>query len=88
MQPLTVWIYKGSRRAETYLYVPGENDFSRVPAALLEAMGRLQLVMELAIDEQRSLARADAKTVIESVRDAGYYLQLPPVEPHAKPRLQ
>jgi uncharacterized protein len=88
MPPLTVWIYKGSRRAETYLYVPGENDFSRVPAELLQAMGRLQLVMELAIDEQRNLARADAKTVIKSVRNAGYYLQLPPVEPQGKRKLQ
>ena len=88
MQQLTVWIYKGSRRAETYLYVAEEDDFSRVPAELLEAMGRLQLVMELAIDEQRRLARADAKTVIKSVRDAGYYLQLPPVEPQGKRKLQ
>ena len=40
MQQLTVWIYKGSRRAETYLYVAEEDDFSRVPAELLEAMER------------------------------------------------
>lgn len=88
MQQITVWIYKGSRRAETYLYVPGENDFSRVPAELLEAMGRLELVMELAVNEQRRLARADAKTVIKSVQNTGYYLQLPPVESPGKRKLQ
>lgn len=80
MQKLTVWIYKGSRRAETYLYVPGENDFARVPAELLEAMGDLELVMELELDEERRLARVHGKDVIAGVSKAGYFLQMPPVE--------
>ncbi len=41
MRRLTVWIYKGTRRAETYLYVPEENDFQRVPQDLLNALGTL-----------------------------------------------
>jgi uncharacterized protein YcgL (UPF0745 family) len=88
MQRLTVWIYKGSRRAETYLYVPEANDFERVPEALLEAMGTLELVMELEIDEQRRLARVDAKDVMKSVLRVGYFLQLPPIEPEGKRRIQ
>ena len=80
MEKLTVWIYKGSRRAETYLYLPEEDNFERVPKDLLEAMGRLEFVMEIAIDEQRHLARVDAKQVMESVSRTGYFLQLPPVE--------
>lgn len=80
MQALTVWIYKGSRRAETYLYLPEENNFEQVPGELLDAMGRLELVMALEIDEQRKLARVDAKDVIKSVLRVGYFLQLPPVK--------
>ncbi len=88
MQCLTVWIYRGSRRAETYLYVPEENDFQRVPKELLDAMGTLELVMKLEIDEQRRLARVDAKDVIKSVSRVGYFLQLQPLEAEGERRLQ
>ena len=88
MQRLTVWIYKGSLRAETYLYVPAENDFERVPTELLDAMGRLELVMELEIHEQRRLARVDARDVMKSVSKVGYFLQMPPVEPEGRRRIQ
>ena len=84
MESITVWVYKGSRRAETYLYVSAENDFQRVPKDLLDAMGALELVMELEIDEQRKLARVDAREVIEKVLEAGYFLQLAPLEPEAR----
>jgi len=87
VQRLTVWIYKGSRRAETYLYVPEENDFERVPEQLLEAMGPLELVMELEIHEKRRLARVDVKDVIKSVSRVGYFLQLPPLEPQGERKL-
>jgi uncharacterized protein YcgL (UPF0745 family) len=88
MQRLTVWIYKGSRRAETYLYVPEENDFERVPAELLEAMGALELVMELELHEERQLARVNAIDVMKSVSKVGYFLQMPPVEPEGERRIQ
>ena len=88
MQRLTVWIYKGSRRAETYLYVPEENGFERVPAELLEVMGTLELVMELELDEKRRLARVDANDVMKSVAKVGYFLQMPPVELEGKRRVQ
>jgi uncharacterized protein YcgL (UPF0745 family) len=85
---LTVWIYKGTRRAETYLYVPGEGDFQRVPQELMDAMGTLELVMELELDEQRRLARVDAKEIMKSVSRVGYFLQLAPIESKGERRLQ
>ena len=88
MQRLTVWIYKGTRRAETYLYVPEENDFQRVPQDLLDALGTLELVMELELDEGRRLARVDAKEIMKGVSQAGYFLQLAPIEPEGKRQLQ
>jgi len=84
---MTVWIYKGSRRAETYIYVPEEDNFDAVPDALLEAMGRLQLVMELELHQARKLARADAAEVMRSVAKRGYYLQMPPID-HPRGKLQ
>ena len=88
MQSLTLWIYKGSRRAETYLYIPEEDNFQRVPKDLLDAMGTLELVMTLDVDEQRRLARVDVKEVIKSVSRAGYFLQLQPLQSEGERRLQ
>ena len=88
MQRLTVWIYKGTRRAETYLYVPEENDFQRVPQDLLDALGTLELVMQLELDEGRRLARVDAKEIMKGVSQVGYFLQLAPIEPEGERQLQ
>jgi len=88
MKRLTVWIYKGSRRAETYLYVPEENNFQRVPEDLLDALGTLELVMQLELDEGRRLARVDAKEIMKGVSQVGYFLQLAPIEPEGERQLQ
>jgi uncharacterized protein YcgL (UPF0745 family) len=72
------WIYKGSRRDETYLYLAAAEDWSSVPEPLLAAMGPLQLVMNLKLTPERPLARANAHSVIAALEQQGYYLQLPP----------
>lgn len=74
------WIYKGSRRAETYLYLRVENDTSAVPDALLQAMGSLEFVMQLTLCAQRQLARASAEQVMNDLARRGYFLQMPPPE--------
>jgi len=88
VQQLTVWVYKGSRRADTYLYVSEENGFQRVPEDLLTALGTLELVMQIELDERRRLARVDTKEVIKSVSRVGYFLQLAPIEPQGERKLQ
>ncbi len=82
------WIYKGSRRAETYLYLRAEGETSTVPAALLEAMGTLEFVMELTLSPERTLARASAEQVIRDLEQNGYYLQMPPAEEKLSVRMQ
>lgn len=82
------WIYKGSRRAETYLYLREEGDTVDVPAALLEAMGSLELVMELTLAPELTLARASAEQVIRDLTQNGYYLQMPPPEEKLPVRVQ
>ncbi len=70
-------IYKGSKKFDSYLFVEKEDDFSRVPAALLDMLGSLELVMTLELSPDRQLAQADVKTVIHNLRDQGFYLQMP-----------
>ena len=73
-------VYKGTRRGDTYLFVPACDPLKRVPCALLDAMGRLDLVLELDLHRGRKLAREDVQAVIRNLRDKGYHLQMPPVE--------
>jgi len=82
------WIYKGKKRAETYLYLGAQDDTDSVPDDLLKAMGPLELVMELDLSGPKHLARANPKEVSEQIQARGYYLQLPPVENPIPGRLQ
>ena len=56
-------IYKSNIKTNTYLYVEKENDFTRVPSALMNLLGRLELVMTLDLNAQRKLAQADPAEV-------------------------
>lgn len=71
-------VYKGCRKADTYLYIEREDDFSRVPKALLDMLGRVERVMELELVPGRVLAQADPEQVRRLLREQGYYLQMPP----------
>ena len=75
---MACWIYKSSKREQMYLYVDREDDFANVPAALLSAMGELQLVMTLELGADRKLARADVDKVMVDLAQRGFYLQMPP----------
>lgn len=78
-------IYKGQKKTDHYLYVEKKDDFSRVPEALLTMLGKLELVMTLELGPDRVLAQADINQVKSSLRDQGYYFQMPPqsIEPTA-----
>ena len=84
---IRTWIYKGSRKAQTYLYLPQPGRVDHVPTALLEAMGALELVMEIELHRGRRLARADVDLVMRDLKVKGFHLQLPPVDIPATPRV-
>ncbi len=77
-------VYRCSRKAETYLYVAvaeGKADFSRVPDALLDSLGRREHVMDLELTPERTLARANRDEVVAALRRQGFFLQMPPPLP-------
>jgi len=78
MEALSCVVYRGSRKADTYLFVERAGDFSRVPEALLAQLGELAQVLELELHPERRLARADVAVVMQALRENGFYLQLPP----------
>ena len=71
-------IYKSPRRQEMYLYVDMLRDLADVPESLLAQFGMPEPVMSLTLTPERKLARASAPEVMASIRDKGYYLQMPP----------
>ena len=71
-------IYKGPKKIDHYLYVEREDDFSRVPEALLEMLGTLEFVMALELSPERTLAQVDIHLVKTALEDQGYYFQMPP----------
>jgi len=73
-----VRVYRSTRKLDMYLYVDAAEDLERVPEALLQHFGKPVEAMVLQLTPARRLVRADAATVLASIRDAGYYLQVPP----------
>jgi uncharacterized protein len=71
-------IYKSSKKDETYLYVPGRDDFSKVPKALMTTFGAPVFLMIMPLKEGRKLARMELSKLRNELTNKGYYLQLPP----------
>ena len=79
-QSLHCYVYKSLHRPETFLFVLKENDFSSVPEALLEALGKTEKLIELELTPERQMARGKASHIINDLLEKGFHLQLPPME--------
>ncbi|MDT8320865.1 MAG: YcgL domain-containing protein [Xanthomonadales bacterium] len=74
-------VYRSGKRAETYLYLSENMEFSDLPETLQRSFGEPQRIMEMELTAQRKLARADVNRVIENLEGCGYFLQMPPERP-------
>ncbi|WP_417883362.1 YcgL domain-containing protein [Vibrio rumoiensis] len=70
-------VYKSAKKEGMYLYIPKKDDFSDVPSTLREMFGKPTFVMVMKM-EGRKLASVDIEKVKQSLKDDGYFLQLPP----------
>ncbi|MDB4022367.1 YcgL domain-containing protein [Litorivicinus sp.] len=73
-----VEIFKGSRNNEMYLYVDQKVGTDSVPKELLENFGTLESVLIMSLNEHKKLAREKASSVLQSITENGYFLQMPP----------
>jgi uncharacterized protein YcgL (UPF0745 family) len=78
MSLLLLAVYKSSKRAEMYLYVPKADGLAKVPAALLQIFGTPQHVMDLPLKPGRDLALVTGDKLREEIAEKGFYLQMPP----------
>jgi len=75
---MKTYIYKSSRKDELYLYLAKKDDFSDVPQALFDSMGKEPIfVMEVELTADRKLAREDIESVRKNLTTAGYHVQMP-----------
>lgn len=72
------YVYRSPRKADTYLYVAREDDFSEVPEALLEVFGTPEFALDFDLTPARRLAREDPAQVLANLEGQGFHLQMPP----------
>ncbi|MFT7413989.1 MAG: hypothetical protein ACI9FO_000644 [Methylophagaceae bacterium] len=76
---MNVYIYKSSRKSGLYIYITQKDDFSEVPQALYDSMGKEPIfVMEIELTAERKLARENVETVLKNLETKGFHLQIPP----------
>jgi hypothetical protein len=74
-----VEVFRSTRETGYYLYVDKKEGMARVPSALLERFGKAETAMTLMLEPTRKLASANAATILDNIRDQGFYLQMPPL---------
>jgi len=72
------YVYRSSRKTDTYLYLANRDGFDVVPQVLRASLGSLLHVMDLELTPTRKLALADPQQVRKQLAEVGYYLQYQP----------
>lgn len=75
---MNCFIYRASRKQETYIYLAVKDQYDRLPENLMSLLGDLEFVMQLDLMSIDKLANADLDEVKKKITAEGYYLQLPP----------
>ena len=82
------FIYKSLKKEDLYLYIDKKDDFSKVPEMLFNSFGKMAFVMDLELTPERKLAREDAGKVIASLKEKGFFVQMPPTKLAAPLKVQ
>ncbi|MBS3800627.1 MAG: YcgL domain-containing protein [Thioalkalivibrio sp.] len=79
------YVYRATRRADTYVYLPEKDEFSELPEGLTRALGRLEFALEFELTPERTLAQEDPQRVLANLDEQGFHLQFPPSEQDREP---
>ncbi|RYZ73910.1 MAG: YcgL domain-containing protein [Lysobacteraceae bacterium] len=75
---MQAYVYKSTRKADTFVYLAERDDFQRLPQTLREPLGELVFVLEVALTPERKLARENAESVRHNLASQGFHIQFPP----------
>ena len=70
-------VFRSRKTEGMYLYVNKSDGLNSIPKQLNELFGKAESVMTFVLHEDKQLAMANAKKVIEMIEKDGYYLQFP-----------
>lgn len=73
-------VYKSDLKADTYLYLKEGIEQDELPDVLILLLGKLTQFLSLKLKPDSKLAQANISDVISSLREQGYYIQMPPGE--------
>ena len=71
------FVYRSRKKVDTYLYISRPDDFSDIPTGLMRLFGKPEFALQFDLTPDRKLAAANAKDVIKSLNQQGFYLQMP-----------
>lgn len=81
---IQVSAFKTVKKHELYLFVPKEDELQtaldKLPNELLVMFGEPKHVFDFELSEEKKLPRSDTKEVLASLKQKGYYMQMPPGE--------
>ena len=72
------YVYRSSRKPDTYLYLPKKDEFEDIPEALMRVFGEPEFALEFELTPDRTLAQEDPVEVLKNLKDRGFHLQMPP----------
>ena len=76
------YIYRSEKKADCYLFLSTPVEQFELPDIVRTIIGDLHFVMQLDITSDTKLAMSKAKTVLDAFEQQGFYIQMPPSEPH------
>lgn len=71
------YVYRSSRKDNTYVYLPKQDDFSDIPDVLMKVFGEPEFALSFDLTADRKLALEDSKEVIANIDERGFHLQMP-----------
>ena len=74
------FVYASLRKTGSYLWLARRDAFDALPEPLRLLLGELRFVLEVSLDERRTLPNEDPVQVRDHLRAQGWHLQVPPPE--------
>jgi len=74
---MQVKVYRSSVKEGMYIYMGVESNLDCVPAPVMKQLGEPEKALEFELTETRNLPNADAKEVLETIENQGFYIQMP-----------
>jgi len=71
------FVYRSTRRENTYLFLAKKDNFEEIPEALLRIFGRPEFSFEFELSDEKNLVRENPEDVMKNIQEQGFHLQMP-----------